>query len=235
VRYQMVRVEDAIVARYESKGHRFEVLVDQKLVDLLKSGKSVDLSDYMAVDVIFKDSSKGDRASEEVIKEVFGTQDFATVVTEIVKKGQVQLTTEQRRKLLEDKRRQIVEIISRESMNPQSGTPHPPQRIEKAMEEAKVRVDPFKSAEEQVNDVLKAIRVILPIKFEHVKMAIEVPGVEYGKIYAEMARLGQSLKEEWKNNGNYSAVVEIPGGVQDQLYDFLNKKTKGNVDIKLIK
>jgi ribosome maturation protein SDO1 len=231
----MVRVEDAIVARYESKGHRFEVLVDQKLVDLLKSGKSVDLSDYMAVDVIFKDSSKGDRASEEVIKEVFGTQDFATVVTEIVKKGQVQLTTEQRRKLLEDKRRQIVEIISRESMNPQSGTPHPPQRIEKAMEEAKVRVDPFKSAEEQVNDVLKAIRVILPIKFEHVKMAIEVPGVEYGKIYAEMARLGQILKEEWKNNGNYSAVVEIPGGVQDQLYDFLNKKTKGNVDIKLIK
>jgi len=231
----MVRVEDAIVARYESKGHRFEVLVDQKLVDLLKSGKSVDLSDYMAVDVIFKDSSKGDRASEEVIKEVFGTQDFATVVTEIVKKGQVQLTTEQRRKLLEDKRRQIVEIISRESMNPQSGTPHPPQRIEKAMEEAKVRVDPFKSAEEQVNDVLKAIRVILPIKFEHVKMAIEVPGVEYGKIYAEMARLGQILKDEWKNNGNYSAVVEIPGGVQDQLYDFLNKKTKGNVDIKLIK
>jgi ribosome maturation protein SDO1 len=231
----MVRVEDAIVARYESKGHRFEVLVDQKLVDLLKSGKSVDLSDYMAVDVIFKDSSKGDRASEEVIREVFGTQDFATVVTEIVKKGQVQLTTEQRRKLLEDKRRQIVEIISRESMNPQSGTPHPPQRIEKAMEEAKVRVDPFKSAEEQVNDVLKAIRVILPIKFEHVKMAIEVPGVEYGKIYAEMARIGQILKEEWKNNGNYSAVVEIPGGVQDQLYDFLNKKTKGNVDIKLIK
>jgi ribosome maturation protein SDO1 len=231
----MVRVEDALVARYESKGHRFEVLVDQKLIDLVKSGKSVNLTDYMAADVIFKDSSKGDRASEEVIKEVFGTQDFYTVVMEIVKKGQVQLTTDQRRKLLEDKRRQIVEIISRESMNPQSGTPHPPQRIEKAMEEAKVRVDPFKSAEEQVNEVLKAIRVILPIRFEHVKMAIEVPGVEYGKIYAEMSRLGQILKEEWKNNGNYSAIVEIPGGVQDQLYDFLNKKTKGNVDIKLIK
>ncbi|MCL4334087.1 MAG: ribosome assembly factor SBDS [Candidatus Thermoplasmatota archaeon] len=231
----MVKVEDALIARYESKGHRFEVLIDQKLVDLIKSGKSVNVSDYMAADMIFKDSSKGDRASEEVIKEVFGTDDFQTVVTEIVKKGQVQLTTEQRRKMLEEKRRQIVEIISRESMNPQSGSPHPPQRIEKAMEEAKVRVDPFKSAEEQVNDVLKAIRVILPIKFEHVKMEIEVPGTEYGKIYAEMTRLGQIVKEEWKNNGNYGAVIEIPAGVQDQLYDFLNKRTKGNVDIKLIK
>ncbi len=231
----MVKVEDALIARYESKGHRFEVLIDQKLVDLVKSGKSVNVSEYMATDVIFKDSSKGDRASEEVIREVFGTEDFQTVVMEIVKKGQVQLTTEQRRKMLEEKRRQIVEIIARESMNPQSGTPHPPQRIEKAMEEARVRVDPFKSAEEQVNDVLKAIRVLLPIRFEHVKMEIEVPGTEYGKIYAEMAKLGQIQKEDWKNNGNYNAIVEIPAGVQDQLYDFLNKRTKGNVNIKLIK
>ena len=231
----MVKVEDALIARYESKGHRFEVLIDQKLVDLVKSGKSVNVSEYMATDMVFKDSSKGDRASEEVIREVFGTEDFQTVVMEIVKKGQVQLTTEQRRKMLEEKRRQIVEIIARESMNPQSGTPHPPQRIEKAMEEARVRVDPFKSAEDQVNDVLKAIRVLLPIRFEHVKMEIEVPGTEYGKIYAEMAKLGQIQKEDWKNNGNYNAIVEIPAGVQDQLYDFLNKRTKGNVNIKLIK
>lgn len=231
----MVKVEDALIARYESKGHRFEVLIDQKLVDLVKTGKNVNISDYMAADVVFKDSNKGDRASDEVIKEVFGTEDFTTVVSEIVKKGQVQLTTDQRRRILEDKRKQIVEIISRESMNPQSGTPHPPQRIEKAMEEARVRIDPFKSAEEQVNEVLKAIRVILPIRFEHVKMEIDVPGTEYGKIYAELTRLGQILKEDWKNNGNYSAIVEIPAGVQDQLYDFLNKRTKGNVDIKLIK
>jgi ribosome maturation protein SDO1 len=231
----MVKVEDALIARYESKGHRFEVLIDQKLVDLVKSGKSVNVSEYMATDMVFKDSSKGDRASEEVIREVFGTEDFQTVVMEIVKKGQVQLTTEQRRKMLEEKRRQVVEIIARESMNPQSGTPHPPQRIEKAMEEARVRVDPFKSAEDQVNDVLKAIRVLLPIRFEHVKMEIEVPGTEYGKIYAEMAKLGQIQKEDWKSNGNYNAIVEIPAGVQDQLYDFLNKRTKGNVNIKLIK
>lgn len=231
----MVKVEDALIARYESKGHRFEVLIDQRLVDLVKSGKEVNISDYVAADVVFKDSSKGDRASGDVVKEVFGTEDFQAVVVEIIRKGQVQLTTEQRRKMLDEKKRQIVEIISRESMNPQSGTPHPPQRIEKAMEETKVRVDPFKTAEEQVNEVLKAIRVVLPIRFEHVKMEIEVPGTEYGKIYSELVRLGQILKEDWKNNGDYDAVIEIPAGVQDQLYDFLNKRTKGNVDIKLIK
>ncbi len=231
----MVKVEDALVARYESKGHRFEILIDQRLVDLVKSGKGVNVSDYMATDVIFKDSSKGDRASDDVVRETFGTDDFTQVVTEIIRRGQVQLTTEQRRKMLEERRKQIVEIISRESLNPQTGAPHPPQRIENAMEEAKVRIDPFKSAEDQVNEVLKAIRVLLPIKFEHVKMQVEVPGDEYGKIYSEMIRLGQIVKEEWKNNGSYEAIVEIPAGVQDQLYDFLNKRTKGNVNIKLIR
>lgn len=231
----MVKVEDALVARYETRGHRFEILVDQKLVDLIKSGKDANVEQYLAVDVIFKDSSKGDKASDEVVKEVFGTNDLETVVKEIIKKGQVQLTTEQRRKMLEEKKRQIIEIISRESMNPQTGAPHPPQRIEKAMEEAKVRVDPFKSAEEQIQDVLKAIRVLLPIKFEHVKMQIKVSGEDYGKVYSELTKLGQIHKEEWGNDGSYTALIEIPAGIQDELYDFVNKKTKGNADIKLLK
>jgi len=231
----MVKVEDALVARYETRGHRFEILIDQKLVDLIKSGKDVNVEEYLAADVIFKDSSKGDKASEEVIKEVFGTNDLETVVKEIIKKGQVQLTTEQRRKMLEEKKRQIIEIISRESMNPQTGAPHPPQRIEKAMEEAKVRIDPFKSAEEQIQEVLKAIRVLLPIKFEHVKMQIKVSGEDYGKVYSELTKLGQIHKEEWGNDGSYTALIEIPAGIQDELYDFVNKKTKGNADIKLLK
>jgi ribosome maturation protein SDO1 len=231
----MVKVEDALVARYETRGHRFEILIDQKLVDLIKSGKDVNVEEYLAADVIFKDSSKGDKASEEIIKEVFGTNDLETIVKEIIKKGQVQLTTEQRRKMLEEKKRQVIEIISRESMNPQTGAPHPPQRIEKAMEEAKVRIDPFKSAEEQVQEVLKAIRVLLPIKFEHVKMQIKVPGEDYGKVYSELTKLGQIHKEEWGNDGSYTALIEIPAGIQDELYDFVNKKTKGNADIKLLK
>ncbi|MCL5680575.1 MAG: ribosome assembly factor SBDS [Candidatus Thermoplasmatota archaeon] len=231
----MVKVEDALVARYETHGHRFEILIDERLVDLVKSGKEVDVSQYLAADVIFKDSGKGDKAGEEVIKEVFGTTEISPVVKEIIKRGQVQLTTEQRRKMLEEKRRQIVEIISRESLNPQVGAPHPPQRIEKAMEEAKVRVDPFKTAEEQVQEVLKAIRVILPIRFEHVKVQIKIPGEDYGKIYSELTKLGQIHKEDWGNDGSYNAVIEIPAGIQDQLFDFVNKKTKGNADIKLLK
>ncbi len=42
-----------------------------------------------------------------------------------------------------DKRRLVINKISREAINPQSGLPHPAQRIENAVNEAKVKFDPF--------------------------------------------------------------------------------------------
>ncbi|EDY35389.1 conserved hypothetical protein TIGR00291 [Aciduliprofundum boonei T469] len=231
----MVRLEDAVIARYEHSGHRFEILVDPNIIDNVKSGKVENVIDYMVIDEIFKDAHKGDRASEELIKEVFGTTDVNEVAKEIIKKGQVQLTTEQRRKMLEEKKRRIIAEIARNAINPQTGAPHPPQRIELAMEEAKVHIDPFKSVEEQVPVVLKALRPIIPIRFEKVKIAIKVSGDMYGKIYGELSKSGTILQEEWQKDGSWIGVVEIPAGMQGEFLDMLNKKTHGNVQTKILR
>ncbi len=231
----MVKLEDAVIARYEHSGHRFEILVDPKIIDDVKSGKVENVIDYMVIDEIFKDAHKGDRASEELIKEVFGTTDVNEVAKEIIKKGQVQLTTEQRRKMLEEKKRRIIAEIARNAINPQTGAPHPPHRIELAMEEAKVHIDPFKSVEEQVPVVLKALRPIIPIRFEKVKIAIKVSGDMYGKIYGELSKSGTILQEEWQKDGSWIGVVEIPAGMQGEFLDMLNKKTHGNVQTKILR
>ncbi|MEL9998597.1 MAG: ribosome assembly factor SBDS [Thermoplasmata archaeon] len=231
----MVRLEDSVVARYEAKGHRLEILIDPKLIDLLKSGKQVNIVDYMVIDEVFKDAKKGDKAGEEVLKEIFGTTDINEVAKQIVLKGQVQLTTEQRRKMLEEKKRQIVNEIAKNAINPQTNTPHPPQRIEKAIEEAKVHIDPMKSVEEQVPIVLKAIKAIIPIRIEKIKYEIKVSGEGYGKIYQDLVKMGTIVKEEWGNDGSWRAVVEIPAGMQSEFLDMLNKKTHGNVETKMVK
>ncbi len=231
----MVRLEDAIVARYEHKGHRFEILIDPKAIDDIKSGKIENVVDYMVIDEIFKDARKGDRAGEEAIKEVFGTEDVNEIAKVIVKKGQVQLTTEQRRKMLEEKKRRIVMEIARNAINPQTGAPHPPQRIETAMEEAKVHVDPLKSVEEQIPTVLKAIRPLIPIRFEKVKIAVKLSGDMYGKTYGEISKMGTIIKEEWQSDGSWIGVVEIPAGMQGEFLDMLNKKTHGEVQTKLLR
>src|SRR3990170_6034250 len=147
-----------VIARVEKAGEKFEVLVKPDAGQRLRDGKEVDLLAEMAIDQIFRDAHKGSKASEEKMTETFGTSEVLDVAGQIIKKGEIQLTTEQRRQMLEAKRKQIVQYIAANAINPQTGAPHPPARIEIAMEEAKVHVDPFKGLEEQVKDVLDALR-----------------------------------------------------------------------------
>jgi len=231
----MVDLEKAVVARLETHGERFEVLVDPNSVEDIKAGKVEDIVEHLVIDTIFKDSSKGDKASEEKMKEIFETDDVAEVALKIINDGHIQLTTEQRREMAEKKRLQIVTTIARNAVNPQTGAPHPPQRIELAMEEAHVHVDPFKPVDHQVQDVLEALRPLLPIRFEKVKVAVHLAGDEYGKCYGDMSGMGAIQKDEWQKDGSWIGVVEIPAGLQLEFIDILNKRTKGNVDVKVLR
>ncbi len=227
----MVKLDDSIIARLEYAGHKFEVLIDPEAVDRIKNGK-LDLENDIASDQVFKDAKKGDKAGEDILKEVFKTEDIGTIVTEIVKRGQIQLTTNQRHNMVEEKRRQIINTISRESINPQTNAPNPPSRIEAAMEEAKIHIDPFKSVNEQINTVLKELKPIIPIRMEKVKLALKVKGEAYGKLYGEISKEGTILKEEWGKDGNWVCVLEVPAGLYGEILSILGKKGKDDLEIK---
>lgn len=230
----MVKVEDAVVARLEVGGHRFEILVDPDSTDRIKNG-DLNIDEDLALDQVFKDARKGDRASDDLMKEVFGEASFSEIAVEIVKKGEVQLTTEQRRAMYEKRRKQIVDTISRESINPQTNAPHPPDRISRAMEDAKVHIDPFKSADDQLQMVLKAIRPLLPIRFEKSRIAVKLVGDSYGKLYGDLVRTGNIIKEEWGKDGSWMAVIEVPSGIRGDIIDLINRKAKDSAEIKIMK
>jgi len=231
----MVKVEDAVIARWETQGSRFEVLVDPEAVQELKDGKTVDLSDKLALDQVFKDAKKGDKISEEHLEKTFHTRNLAEIARQIVLKGEVQVTTEQRHKLQEAKRRQIVTTIARNAMNPQTGAPHPASRIEAAMLEAKVHIDPFRPVDAQVQEVLAKLRPLLPIRLDVVKVRLRVPGQHYPRVIGEIRGLGRLLEETWMSDGSWSGIVEIPAGVQTELYEKLNARTKGAAETALVK
>ncbi len=230
----MVTLEDAVIARLEYYGEHFEILVDPDLAAEFKRGKEIELEKILAVEEIFKDAKKGDKASEEAMLKAFQTTDPDEAAAIIIKKGQVQLTAQQRKEMQEEKRKEIVATITRESINPQTKLPHPARRIEIAMEESKIHVDPFKSVDEQVKSVLKAIRKKIPIRFEKVQVAIKVPGDYTGKVYNIIPEFGTTKKEEWQQDGSWIAVVEIPGGMQDNFYQKLSEMTHGEVETKLL-
>jgi len=230
----LVSLEEAVIARLSTHGATFEVLVDPVLALDLKRGADVDMSKVLAAETIFKDSKKGERASEEHMGKIFDTDDPVEIARKIVRKGEIQLTTQQRRKMLEDRRRQIVTHIARNGINPKTGSPHPPSRIEKAMDEARVQVDLSKTAEEQVPKILKALRPIIPIKFEEKSIAVKVPGQYAAKSFTIVKSYGDVKKEEWLKDGSWVFMIDIPAGMAENFFRDLNALTKGDVETKIV-
>jgi ribosome maturation protein SDO1 len=212
-------MDGMVIARLESHGHNFEIIVE---ADYINDGKP---DDY----------KKGERASTEAMEDVFETENPKEIAMDILRKGQVQLTTEQRRQMQEEKHKQIVATIVREAMNPQTKTPHPPQRIENAIAEAGIHIDPMKSVAVQVREIVEALRPIIPISFERMKLAIKLNGQDYGKCYGDIKGMGSIKQEEWTSDGSWVGVVEIPAGLQEDLFSKLNEKTKGGVETKILK
>ncbi|HZY70307.1 MAG TPA: ribosome assembly factor SBDS [Thermoplasmata archaeon] len=231
----MVTVEEAVVARLEIAGSRFEVLVDPEAVQAIKDGKPVDLREKLALDTVFKDAKKGDKVSEEHLEKTFHTRSVVDVARQIVLKGEVQVTTDQRHKLQAAKRQQIITQIARNAMNPQTGAPHPAARIDAAMQEAKVQIDPFRSADQQVQEVLQKLRPLLPIRFDTAKVRIRLPAQHYPRVIGDLKGMGRLTDEQWLGDGSWSGVIEIPAGMQTDLYQKLNARTKGSAETALVK
>lgn len=230
-----ISVDKAVIARVAKGSDRFEILVDPEKALELKRGKAVALEDVLAAREIFEDARKGLRAPQEKINKAFGTNIFEEVAKKIILSGEIQLTTEQRRHMTEERRKQVAAAISKRGVNPQTGAPHPIERVLNAMEQAKVNINIDKSAEEQIEDVLKKIQPIIPIRFEKMQIAVRVPATHAARAPSVMRSLGSLQKEEWSGDGSYVCLLEIPAGLQAEVYEKLNSLTHGEAEVKIIK
>jgi len=222
-----------VIARYEVRGRKFEILVNPDKALQYREGARINIDDVLVGDYVYKDVRKGDRASPEELKKFFGTDDIRKVADIIIKRGELQLTTEQRRKLLEAKRKQIINYIARSAIEPQTKTPIPPQRIEKAMEEARVSIDLYKSVEEQATHIIRAIARVLPIKIARAYITVRVPPEVAARAYQELRRLGEVKNEKWLNDGSYLIEIELPAGMQSEVIDRINRVTRGAAEVNV--
>ncbi|MFB6156141.1 MAG: ribosome assembly factor SBDS [Haloferacaceae archaeon] len=233
----MISLDDAVTARLESHGARFEVLIDPDAALAIKRGEfEGDLEDVIAAEDVFEDASRGDRPAEEDLEEVFETTDPLEIIPEVVRRGEIQITAEQRREMQEQKRRQLIDKIARNAVNPQmDNAPHPPERIERALEEAGFRVDPMEPVEQQVDDALEALRPVIPIRFEEVTIAVQVPPEYAGKAQSRIREFGELEREEWQGDGSWVGVMTFPAGLQNDFYDLVNEHTSGEAETQIIK
>jgi len=231
----LVSLDDAVIARLKKGEEHFEILVDPYAAADFIDGKEINIVQNLAIDAIFKDSKKGTHASEESLQNNFGTTNIEEITKQIILKGDIQLTTEQRHKMQKNKRNRIIETIVKNAMDPKTKSPHPRQRIELAMEEAGVHIDPFKPVSEQVKTTIELLRPIIPISMESVRISIKIPAEHIGKAYGTVRGYGTLEREDWQSDGSWIGIIKIAAGMQTEFYDKLNDVTKGNISTKILK
>lgn len=230
----MVDVDKAVVLKYNKKGLSFSIMIDPEKAVAFRNNKC-SLDEVLAVDNIYTDVRKGIKASDIDLNKVFGTNDKLKVAEIMVRDGDLPVTKKQKDVKRDEKKKKIIDMICRNAVDPKTGIPHPPQRIESAMAEAKVNIDENKSAEEQMGLVLKAINSIIPIKLEVKKIELVVPSKFAGTAFGIIKREAKVLKNEWENDGSLRVLVEIPTGIQDKFFTDINHICHGDVESKEVK
>jgi ribosome maturation protein SDO1 len=225
---------DVTLARYSFEGEKFEIMVKPDPALDYKLGKKKDLSAVLVSDEIYTDSGKGTKPSSEKLLKAFKTDDPTVIAEIIMQKGNLNLTTDQRRKMMEDKKKQIVTYIAKTYVDPKTHLPHPPLRVEQAMKDARVSVDPQKSVDEQVKDIVEQLRSIIALKTESLQLEIIIPAQFASQSYAVLKSVGSLKSEEWQNNGSLKAILEIPAAARPNVIDRLGSITKGSASVEVV-
>ena len=200
-----------------------------------KLGKKKDISSVLISDEIYTDYGKGTKPSIEKLLTAFKTEDKTEIAQIMFEKGDLNLTTDQRRKMVEQKRKQIVEFIAKTYVDPKTHLPHPPLRIELAMKDGRVSIDPQKNVEVQVNDIVDKLRSIIALKSENLQLEITIPAQYASQSYSVLKSVGSLKKEEWQNNGSLKAILEIPAAARPNVIDRLGSITKGSATVEVMK
>ncbi len=236
-------IDNAVIARYKitnpvKKAHStevFEIYVHLDKAMELRRGKNVPISDILAEHHVYKDAKKGMLASEREMETVFGSSETDYVARQIITKGNIQTTPQFRKQKTEEKRKQLIQMIHRNAIDPRSNLPHPVARIENAFNSAKIKINEGKSAEEQFPEVVKKLNLTLPLKIETKQLQVFIDDKYAVKVYGNIKKLGTLVRDSWGDDGEWHGIIEVPAGIYQETIDKLNALTKGRVEIKILK
>ncbi|HEX2306140.1 MAG TPA: ribosome assembly factor SBDS [Nitrososphaeraceae archaeon] len=219
------------IVRLSAGNEKFEILVKPDPALEYKLGKKIDISNIMISDEIYSDANKGTRSSTEKLMKHFKTTDQVEVAKQIMAKGDLNLNTDQRRKMIEEKKKQIVQYINKNFVDPKTHMPHPISRINAVLDEARVAIDPFKRLDDQIKNIIDPLRKILPLKSEILELTVTVPPQFSGQSFSVFKSIGEIKSEQWLSDGSLQVVLSINAGMKSSFLDRIGNATKGSAQV----
>ena len=150
----------------------FETMVDLDSAMKLRKGLSVSITDVIRDNFIYTDLKKGMKAGKAELELSFGTTELNVIVDRIIRKGEIEVTQEFRDEALENRKKQVVDFLSKNSVNAQTNRSFTPDMIESALKQAGVKIENV-SVDKQINKIVEGLKRIIPIKIETKKIKIK--------------------------------------------------------------
>lgn len=223
--------------KYEKYGLKFEAIIDpdkaMHIIEEKLQDSQDEIRDLLKAQEIFKNSKNVERANNEDLLKVFGTEDPLKIATEMLKKGELQLTAEYRKKLNEKKYAQIVNSINRDCSNPRTGSPIPLARIKNALIESKFTVNVHKRIDDQIEDAIKQIALQIPITRQEVTLILNAAPEVVHILKKTLSQTGKTIKETWLNDGHLEAYVKVPSGRVEFIKTEIKKYAKDKIQVQI--
>lgn len=228
-RSSRVDLGELTLMRYSSHGKRLEMIVEPEKAWLFKQGEEIPLDEIVEGFTIFENISKGLKADTDTLSKIFGTSDEEETVKLLLQRGTLLLTQGQRNLFLKEKREEIIEFLVTRGVNPKTKSPHPASRIEKAIDEAGVKIDRKEPASDQAMRIIKEIQGILPIKIETATIEFIIPASLSGRLYGMIKTYGDVAKEDWGKDGSLTILSKVPAGIVAKILEEVSDQSKGKV------
>ena len=98
----------------------------------------------------------------------------------------------------------------------------------------KEKIDEHKTAEDQVERIIKELQTVMPMRIEIKKFELKFQPTEAAKALSFLKRIATMNKSTWNNDGTLTCVVQVPAGTFDEFIDKINSFTHGNTELKEI-
>lgn len=219
---------DYSIARLKKEGVNYEIIVDSEAAIKAKKGEA-SINEAILVNKIFKDAHKGDVSGN--LEEVFGTDDVTEIANEIIKKGEIQLSEEYRKKITDQKKNQVLEAITTKAVDPSTHYPVPRQRIELALEQAKYKIRYERTVEEQVKELMNLLPTVMPVSFKELMLSITSPPQFIGQVFSIVKSAGELIGQDYLPDGGAVIKAKIPAGKKNELVDKLKSLSHGIIKI----
>ncbi|MBN2142756.1 ribosome assembly factor SBDS [Candidatus Woesearchaeota archaeon] len=217
-------------AKLSLKGHEFEVVIDPESAKAHRHGEAA-INDALLAPHVYRSVQTGELASTELMKELFGTSDEYEVASKIIKDGELHLSDEYKEGLRNAKKGEIIALLAKEAADANTGLPVAEARLHAAL--AKIHVDVFRSAEEQLPDVVSKLRSMISLTLEKKSVQLRIPPAYAAKLYGLVQSRSKIVDEAWLGDGAFSAKVEISAGLVPKFLDELKSATHGDVEVSV--